>query len=85
MSKSDVCHLKYIHVQTSLAVQWLRLQASNSGDTGSIPGQGTRGFHRPRGVVKKKDTSHMLLSRTQKCLQASLGSSPNALGMVLAS
>ena len=27
---------------TSLAVQWLRLHASNAGGTGSIPGQGTK-------------------------------------------
>ena len=27
---------------TSLVVQWLRLCASNVGDTGSIPGQGTK-------------------------------------------
>ena len=27
---------------TSLAVQWLRLQASTAGDMGSIPGQGTK-------------------------------------------
>ena len=27
---------------TSLAVQWLRLHISNAGDTGSIPGQGTK-------------------------------------------
>ena len=27
---------------TSLVVQWLRLHAFNAGDTGSIPGQGTK-------------------------------------------
>ena len=27
--------------QTSLVVQWLRLQASNAGGTGLIPGQGS--------------------------------------------
>ena len=27
---------------TSLAVQWLRLSASIAGDTGSIPGRGTK-------------------------------------------
>ena len=26
----------------SLAVQWLRLQASSAGGTGSVPGQGTK-------------------------------------------
>ena len=32
---------------TSLAVQWLRLQASTSGGAGSIPGQGTKIPHAP--------------------------------------
>ena len=27
---------------TSLVVQWLRLHASNAGNAGSIPGQGTK-------------------------------------------
>ena len=30
---------------TSLVVQWLRLHASTAGDTGSIPGQGTKILH----------------------------------------
>ena len=30
------------NVGTSLGVQWLRLQASNAGDSGSIPCQGTK-------------------------------------------
>ena len=30
---------------TSLVVQWIRLQASNSGGMGSIPGQGTKILH----------------------------------------
>ena len=30
---------------TSLAVQWLRLCSPNAGDTGSIPGQGTKILH----------------------------------------
>ena len=25
-----------------MVIQWLRLQASNAGDVGSIPGQGTK-------------------------------------------
>ena len=33
-------NLKY-NTGTSLAVQWLRLQASTAGGTGSIPGRGT--------------------------------------------
>ena len=32
---------------TSLVVQWLRLCALNSGDSDSVPGQGTR-FHTPQ-------------------------------------
>ena len=36
--------------QTSLVVQWLRLQASTAGGSGSIPGQVTK-IH---GVAKKK-------------------------------
>ena len=34
-------------VETSLVVQWLRLQAANAGGLGSIPGQETRS-HRPQ-------------------------------------
>lgn len=56
--KSDVCHLKYIHMQTSLASHISRAQASNSGDPGSIPeSESFGGFHMPHGVVKK-DTFH---------------------------
>ena len=33
---------KLIDRRTFLVVQWLRLQALNSGGMGSIPGQGTR-------------------------------------------
>ena len=32
-------------IGTSLAVQWLRFHASNSGGTGSIPGRGTKILH----------------------------------------
>ena len=39
---------------TSLVVQWLRLHDPNAGDSGSIPGQGTRS-HRPQ---LKKPTGH---------------------------
>ena len=38
---------------TSLKVQWLRLHASNAGDVGSIPGQGTKILH-ATGCGKKK-------------------------------
>ena len=34
-------HKKYL-LWTSLAVQWLRLHTSTAGDTGSIPGRGTK-------------------------------------------
>ena len=34
--------LKHAFIGTSLAVQWLRLHASNSGDASSIPGQGAK-------------------------------------------
>ena len=37
---------------TTLEVQWLRLQASNAGGAGSIPGQGTK-THMPWGMAKK--------------------------------
>ena len=32
----------FLILGTSLAVQWLRLQASTEGGVGSIPGQGTK-------------------------------------------
>ena len=38
---------------TSLTVQWLRLRASNAGDTGSIPGRGTKIPHATHGMAKK--------------------------------
>ena len=41
---------------TSLAVQWLRLCASNAGGTGSIPGQGTT-------AKNKKKTKTLQFSR----------------------
>ena len=34
---------QYIHIETSLVIQWLRLHAPKAGGPGSIPGQGTRG------------------------------------------
>ena len=39
---------------TSLAVQWLRLHASNAGDAGSIPGLGTKILHTTQHGQKKK-------------------------------
>ena len=40
---------------TSLAVQWLRLHASNARGVGSIPGQGTKC---PHAAAKKKKNMH---------------------------
>ena len=37
-----------------MVIQWLRLQASNAGDVGSIPGQGTRYYMLCSQVFKKK-------------------------------
>ena len=39
----------------SLAVQWLRLHASNAGGAGLIPGQGTQIPHTSRSSQKKKE------------------------------
>ena len=39
-------------LETSVLVQWLRLLASTAGDTGLIPGQGTK-ILLLRGVAKK--------------------------------
>ena len=44
-------HLKFIFnnkIGTSLAVQWLRLNAPTAGDMGSIPGRGTKIPHATR-------------------------------------
>ena len=45
---------EFCHFGTSLVVQWLRLCASNAGDMGSIPGQGTKIPHACRARKKKK-------------------------------
>ena len=47
VSLSHTCELsiKNIYVGASLAVQWLRFCTSNAGDTGSIPGPGTKISH----------------------------------------
>ena len=49
------------YIGTSLVVQWLRLCAPNTGDLGSIPGQGTRS-HMSQLIVH---SSVQLLSRVQ--------------------
>ena len=41
-------------IGTSLAVQWLRLHASNAGGAGSIPSQGTKITHTAWSGPKKK-------------------------------
>ena len=46
-------HLKNTSGVTSLAVQRLRLLASDAGGMGLIPGQGTK-IHMPRGEAKNK-------------------------------
>ena len=49
---------------TSLVVQWLRLLTSNAGDTGLIPGQGTRSQMLQLGVcMLATKRSHMLQLR----------------------
>ena len=66
----------------SLAVQWLRLHASTAGDTGSIPGQGTKIPH--TAWLKKKRSSSALYAVAFKgaWVQESLGraSSPPCAG-----
>ena len=54
-------HLKNTSGGTSLAVQCLRLLASNAGGMGLIPGWGTK-IHMPRGEAKKKKTIKLLIS-----------------------
>ena len=47
-------HSTNIYCGTSLAVQWLRLCASNAGGMGSIPSQGTKIPHAAQQKKKKK-------------------------------
>ena len=49
---------------TSLAVQWLRLHASNAGSVGSIPGRGTPTRRRVRPKKKKKRIAPVCASAT---------------------
>ena len=44
--------LKYFILRTSLAVQWIRLQAPNTGGTGSIPGQANKIPHAMQPKIK---------------------------------
>ena len=52
-SRTTFINLINIHIRSSLAVQWLRLQASTAGGGGSIPGWELRS-HMPRGTAKNK-------------------------------
>ena len=45
---------------TSLVVQWLRLHASTAGDTGSIPGQGTKILHYMQCTPPPKKRTRMI-------------------------
>ena len=49
---------------TSLAVQWLKLCASNAGGMGSIPGRGTKNPHVTH-VAKKRKISHKRQKRME--------------------
>ena len=44
--------LKYFILGTSLAVQWIRLQAPNAGGPGSIPGQANKLPHAMQPKIK---------------------------------
>ena len=52
--------------RASLSVQWLRLRASKAGDTGLIPGQGTKIPYALRSARKKREHKKSLLSSEQK-------------------
>ena len=51
---------------TSLALQMLRLCASNAGDAGLIPGQGTKTPHAGQPKEKKKKERNVLRGRSGK-------------------
>ena len=54
-------------MRTSLAVQWIRLSASNAGGMDSITGQGTRISHvMPHGKKKKNDKTKIQTLRKEK-------------------
>ena len=50
-----------MHIENSLAVQWLGLCASTAGGTGSIPGRELRS-RMLRGTAKKRNYAHYLFS-----------------------
>ena len=77
---------KTVPVGTSLAIQWLRLQASTAGGVGSIPGLGTKllhaAWHSQR--KKKKPTTTVLVEvRIVVTLDRGqyMGDASGALGM----
>ena len=53
-SNIDSSFYQNFFLRASLAVQWLRLHASNAGDMGWIPGRGTKIPHASRCSKKKK-------------------------------
>ena len=56
--RQQIVRIKSISHRSSLAVQWLRLHASTSGDAGSIPDQGTKIPHTRQHDKKKKSVSY---------------------------
>ena len=56
---------------TSLVVQWLRLCATNAGDQGSIPGQGTRSHILQLKIpsAKTKTQCHQIKTKQNKIEQ----------------
>ena len=56
-------------LRTSLEVPWLRLQASDAGGEGSIPGQGTKIPHAtPCSMAKKKKKQEEATQQSRLCL-----------------
>ena len=53
-TEEQIVH-RELELRDSLAVQWLELHASTAGDTGSIPGQGTKIPHHTWCSKKKKE------------------------------
>ena len=51
--------VKNMSMGTSLVVQWLRLHASTAGDTGSIPGGGTKILHAAQCGKTNKQTKNV--------------------------
>ena len=60
-SNIDSSFYQNFFLRASLAVQWLRLHASNAGDMGWIPGRGTKIPHASRCSKKKKKSQNTRL------------------------